>query len=146
MKECSVSTPTFYYIDQTKILLKFVGGQACILYSKGHPPSRSFYSIFYFMMKHHPPCPCTLVTPETDRYQSVTKSDFLAPSTSVPSNNHRTLTFCTPVVDTGGSIEVSDRQTDRDRADLMFDVLCPSGPARSELLQPVVVPSRGGSS
>ena len=81
-------------------------------------------NICYFIMKHHPPCPCTIQTPETARYESVTKSDFLAPSTSVPSNNHRTLTFCTPVVDTGGSIEVSDRQTETEQTwCLMFSAL-----------------------
>ena len=82
--------------------LKSVGGQTCLV----KKPSQS-ECLQYFPMKDQPACPCTLVTPGTDRYVSVTKSDFLAPPASVPSNNHRSLTFCTPVVDTGGCIEVT---------------------------------------
>ena len=39
------------------------------------------------------------------RFISVTKQDFIEPNVSLPSHHHRTLTFCTPVVDTGGPID-----------------------------------------
>lgn len=50
-------------------------------------------------------CPCKVVTPETDRFISVTKEDFKRGVDNLPKSHHRTLTFFTPIVDTGGSIE-----------------------------------------
>eukprot|EP00090_Calanus_glacialis_P025100 TRINITY_DN39030_c0_g1_i1.p1 TRINITY_DN39030_c0_g1~~TRINITY_DN39030_c0_g1_i1.p1 ORF type:complete len:215 (+),score=83.44 TRINITY_DN39030_c0_g1_i1:46-690(+) len=54
------------------------------------------------------PCPCQVETQTPDRFCSVTKSDYLVPSTLQPApipHHHRTISFCTPVVDTGGIME-----------------------------------------
>lgn len=58
-------------------------------------------------MRSHCHCPKEGNLPDV-RFESVTKADFPVPSTLKPQpimNQYRTLTFCTPLVDTGGSLQ-----------------------------------------
>ena len=53
-------------------------------------------------------CPCAIASDFESK--SVTKQDFLDPALLKPASvveHHRTLTFFTPVQDTGGIMEVS---------------------------------------